>query len=48
MSKMQKISYKLNVRMSEYIETKTPTQCRSHNQKMLIKFGDVMKIISGL
>jgi hypothetical protein len=36
---------RLNVRMSSHIRFKTPTQCRSHHQKMLLKCKDVPGII---
>lgn len=53
MSKFQRKSLKVNVKMSRAVQTRTAEQCRSHHQKMLkyhrsneeiIEFiGDLMK-----
>lgn len=34
--------------MSKVVKTKDPAQCRSHNQKMMIKYGTPEDIIKGL
>ena len=34
--------------MSKAVKTKSPTQCRSHHQKMLIKYETYENIIDGL
>jgi hypothetical protein len=39
---------KINVKMSQKIRTRKPAQCRSHNQKMLIKYGSIENIINGI
>ena len=36
----------INSRMSKIIKTRDTNQCRSHHQKMLIKFDSVERIIS--
>ena len=32
--------------MSKLIRTRNPQQCRSHHQKMLIKYGSIDKIVA--
>lgn len=37
---------KINVLMSNYIKTRNPEQCRSHHQKMMIKYGTLENILA--
>ena len=48
MTRYQKIKSKFNVRMSKVVKTKDPAQCRSHNQKMMIKYGTPEEIVKAL
>ncbi len=36
---------KVNIRMSQKVKTRSPTQCRTHHQKMLEKYDNVEGII---
>ena len=36
---------KINVRMSQFLKTRTANQCRSHHQKMLKHYGTIEAII---
>jgi hypothetical protein len=40
-----RMTNKINVLMSQHIETKSSNQCRSHHQKMMISHKDVARII---
>jgi hypothetical protein len=44
----EKKKLKVNVMLSKRIPTRLSTQCHSHHQKMVIKFGSVDNIISEL
>lgn len=48
MTRYQKIKAKFNVKMSKVVKTKDPAQCRSHNQKMMIKYGTPEDIVKAL
>jgi hypothetical protein len=32
---------KTNLKLSKYIKTRTPTQCHTHHQKMIAKYGSI-------
>lgn len=36
---------RVNVKMSVAVKTKTPSQCHSHHQKMMLKYGSLEEII---
>lgn len=36
---------RINVIMSQYVKSKNPEQCRSHHQKMVLKYGSIQGII---
>ena len=44
----EKRRLKLNVKMSKVIKSRDPSQCHSHHQKMLIKYGSVAEILNYL
>jgi hypothetical protein len=48
LGKKEKKRLKLNVKMSKVIKSRDSSQCHSHHQKMLIKYGSVSKIINFL
>jgi hypothetical protein len=33
--------------MSDVVESRTPSQCRTHHQKMLLRYGSIDSIIVG-
>lgn len=41
----EKKKLKINVMLSKKIPTRNSTQCHSHHQKMMVKYGSVEKII---
>jgi hypothetical protein len=36
---------KTNLRLSKCVKTRTPTQCHTHHQKMMVKYGSIATII---
>ena len=44
----EKKKIKINVMLSKKIPTRNSTQCHSHHQKMILKYGSVERIISEL
>ena len=48
LSLKEKKTHKVYSRMSKYIRGRTDSQCRSHHQKMLIKFETIEGIIEDL
>lgn len=45
-SKLERKHKKINILMSEHIKSRSPSQCRSHHQKMGKHHGDIEGIIS--
>lgn len=39
---------KVNLQMSKYVKTRTPTQCHTHHQKMMTRYGNIESIIDNL
>ena len=37
---------RLHIKLSTFVKTRTSTQCRSHHQKMLIRYGSIENIIA--
>lgn len=46
LSLREKKRIRINVLLSEFIQARDPSQCRSHHQKMLKYHGDIPKIIA--
>ena len=42
---MKPKAFNLFVKMSDFIESKTPNQCRSHHQKVIKKFKTIEEAI---
>jgi hypothetical protein len=45
MNYLDKMNLKVHVRMSRFIPNRNSYQCRSHHQKMMVKYGSIENLI---
>lgn len=45
-SAVERKRQKTNLKLSKYVRTRTPSQCHTHHQKMMIKYGSIERIIT--
>lgn len=45
---MEKKMLKVNIMMSKRVETRTATQCHTHHQKVMMKYGTIDNAIEAM
>jgi hypothetical protein len=45
-SAVERKRQKTNLKLSKYVKTRTPTQCHTHHQKMMVKHGSIENIVA--
>lgn len=45
-SAVERKQQKTNLKLSKYVKTRTPTQCHTHHQKMMVKYGSIERIVT--
>ena len=48
LSALERKQKKVNLLMSKQVKTRTPTQCHTHHQKMMARYGSIEVIIDSI